>query len=87
MDPNFNEVYRKDAAAICSTTTLESHSGNDDVTSSEPLESDILVSIKQEEMVGSYNVCVCTCARVHACVHFLSATTCGYCTLTTVAFT
>jgi hypothetical protein len=67
MDPNFSDMYHEDAVAACNTTTLESLSGNDDVTSSEQLESDILLSIKQEEMVGPYNVCV----------YFPSATACG----------
>jgi hypothetical protein len=69
MDRNFNDMYQEDAVAACNTTTLESLSGNDEVTSSEQLESDILLSIKQEEMVGLYNVCVCVCVS--------SATVCG----------
>lgn len=59
MDRNFSDMYQKDAAATCNTTTLGTLSGNDNVTSSDQLESDVLLSIKQEQMVGSCNVCFC----------------------------
>ncbi|XP_021930545.1 uncharacterized protein LOC110835002 isoform X3 [Zootermopsis nevadensis] len=50
MDRNFSDMYQKDAAATCNTTTLGTLSGNDNVTSSDQLESDVLLSIKQEQM-------------------------------------
>jgi hypothetical protein len=63
MDPNFTDMYQEDAAATCSTATLESLHGNDDVTDGEQLESDILLSVKQENLVGSCTFILATASR------------------------
>ena len=52
MDPNLNGVYQEDAVASSSATALE----NGNVSTTEQLEPDILLSIKKEDLVCSYNI-------------------------------
>ena len=52
MDPNLNDVYQEDAVACSNATLLE----NGNVTATEQLEPDILLSIKKEDLVCPYNV-------------------------------
>jgi hypothetical protein len=52
MDSNFNDMYQADTVATCDTATLKSLEQNDDVTNTEQLESDILLSIKKEDFVS-----------------------------------
>jgi hypothetical protein len=52
MDSNLNDVYQEDAVAASSATILET--GN--MTTTEQLEPDILLSIKKEDLVCLYKL-------------------------------
>jgi hypothetical protein len=51
MDSDFSDMYQADTVATCDTAALKSLGRNDDVTDTEQLESDILLSIKKENLV------------------------------------
>ena len=60
MDPNLNDVYQEDAVACSSATLLE----NGNVTATEQLEPDILLSIKKEDLVCPYNLHISICIHL-----------------------
>lgn len=68
MDPNLNDVYQEDAVACSNASMLE----NGNVTATDQLEPDILLSIKKEDLVCPYNLHIlfCTCLQILS-VHFL----------------
>lgn len=51
MDSDFNDMYQADTVATCDTAALKSLGRSDDVAHTEHLESDILLSIKKEDLV------------------------------------
>jgi hypothetical protein len=51
MNSDFNDMYQADTVATCDTAVLKSLGRNDVVTATEQLESDILLSIKKEDLV------------------------------------
>ncbi|PNF21113.1 hypothetical protein B7P43_G05070 [Cryptotermes secundus] len=51
MDSNFNDMYQADTVATCDTAALKSLGCSDDVAHTEHLESDILLSIKKEDLL------------------------------------
>jgi hypothetical protein len=57
MDPNLNDVYQEDAVACSNATLLE----NGNMTATEQLEPDILLSIKKEDLVCPYNLHISFC--------------------------
>jgi hypothetical protein len=61
MDSDFNDMYQADRIATCDAAALKSMGRNDDVTATEQLESDILLSIKKEVLVrqSEYMFCIC----------------------------
>jgi hypothetical protein len=61
MDSDFNDMYQADTVTICGTATLKSVGRNDDVTNTEHLESDILLSIKKEDLVRQSVYIFCNC--------------------------
>jgi hypothetical protein len=60
MDSDFNDMYQADTVAICGTATLKSV-GRNDVTDTEHLQSDILLSIKKEDLVRHIVYFLCNC--------------------------
>jgi hypothetical protein len=76
MDRNLNNVYQEDAIAGSNATLLE----NGNVTATEQLEPDILLSIKKEDLVCPYNLNISFCSRLQMlsvyflhCVHHLAS--------------
>jgi len=76
MDPNLNDVYQEDAVACSSATLLE----NGNVTATEQLEPDILLSIKKEDLVCPYNIHISFCNHLQIlsvhflhCIHYLAS--------------
>jgi hypothetical protein len=68
MDLNLNDVYQEDAVAASSAAIL----GTVNVTTTEQLEPDILLSIKKEDLVCPYNLHMsfCSCLQM-LLVYFL----------------
>jgi hypothetical protein len=76
MDHTLNDVYQEDAVACTNVTLLE----NGNVTGTEQLEPDILLSIKKEDLVCPYNLHISFCSRLQIlpvyfllCVHHLAS--------------
>jgi hypothetical protein len=68
MDPNLNDMYQEDAVACSNATLLE----NGNVTVTEQLEPDILLSIKKEDLVCPCNLHVSFCTPLQILqVYFL----------------
>jgi len=62
MDPNLNDVYQEDPVACSNAALLE----NGNMTATEQLEPDILLSIKKEDLVRPCNLHIsfCSCLQI-----------------------